>query len=103
MVNFCVVFNFCTFVQHLVLMETTTFSNFRASLKKKLDKITDDHDILIVNRRGNKDVVVMSLKDYNALEETLYLLASKANARKLRLGIEQLKKGNVVKKSLKDL
>ena len=45
----------------------------------------------------------MSLKDYNALEETLYLLASKANAKQLRLGIEQLKKGKVVKRSLKDL
>jgi antitoxin YefM len=84
-------------------METTTFSSFRASLKKKLDKITDDHDVLIVNRRGNKDVVVMSLKDYNSMEETLYLLASKANASKLRLGIVQLKTGKVVKKSLKDL
>jgi PHD/YefM family antitoxin component YafN of YafNO toxin-antitoxin module len=43
-------------------MEVTTYSSFRASLKKKLDKITNDHDILIVNRKGNKDVVVMSLK-----------------------------------------
>jgi antitoxin YefM len=84
-------------------METITYSNFRAGLKRKLDKITDDHDILIVNRKGNKDVVVMSLKDYNSLEETLYLLSSKANAEKLRLGIKQLKEGKVVKKSLKDL
>ena len=37
------------------------------------------------------------------MEETLYLLASKVNASKLRLGIEQLKTGKVVKKSLKDL
>ena len=64
-------------------METTTLSGFRASLKKKLDKITNDHDLLIVNRRGDKDVVVMSLKDYNALEETLYLLSSKTNANNL--------------------
>jgi len=84
-------------------MEVTTYSSFRASLKKKLDKITNDHDILIVNRKGNKDVVVMSLKDYNSLEETLYLLSSKANAEKLRLGIKQLKEGKIVKKSLKDL
>jgi antitoxin YefM len=84
-------------------METTTYSSFRASLKKKLDKITDDHDILIVNRKGNKDVVVMSLKDYNSIQETLYLLSSKNNADKLRLGIQQLKQGKVVKKTLKDL
>lgn len=84
-------------------METTTYSSFRAGLKKKLDKITDDHDVLIVNRKGNKDVVVMSLKDYNSLEETLYLLSSKSNAEKLRLGMKQLKKGKVIRKSLKDL
>jgi PHD/YefM family antitoxin component YafN of YafNO toxin-antitoxin module len=46
---------------------------------------------------------VLTLKDYNSLEETLYLLSSKANAEKLRLGIKQLKEGKVVKKSLKDL
>lgn len=91
------------FVQYFVQMEATSFSNFRSSLKKKLDKVTDDHDLLIVNRRGNKDVVVMSLHDYNALQETLYLLSSKTNAQNLRLGIEQLKDGKVVKKSLKDL
>lgn len=84
-------------------METTTYSSFRVGLKKKLDKITDDHDVLIVNRKGNKDVVVMSLKDYNSLEETLYLLSSKANAEKLRLGMKQLKEGKVIKRSLKDL
>jgi antitoxin YefM len=84
-------------------METTTYSNFRAGLKRKLDKITDDHDILIVSRKGNKDVVVMSLKDYNSLNETLYLLSSKANAEQLRLGIKQLKEGKIVKKALKDL
>jgi len=37
------------------------------------------------------------------MEETLYLLSSKNNAQKLRLGIEQLKKGKVVKKDLKEL
>ncbi len=84
-------------------MEATTYSSFRSELKKKLDKVTDDHDVLIVNRKGNKDVVVMSLKDYNSLEETLYLLSSKANAENLRIGITQLQEGKVVKKSLKDL
>lgn len=85
-------------------METTTFSGFRASLKRKLDKVTDDHDLLVVNRKGNqKDVVVMSLQDYNSMQETLYLLSSKINAEKLRIGIEQLRKGKVVKKSLRDL
>ena len=84
-------------------METTSFSSFRSSLKKKLDRVTDDHDLLIVNRRGNKDVVVMALQDYNALEETLYLLSSKTNAQNLRLGVNQLMSGKVVKKSLKDL
>jgi antitoxin YefM len=84
-------------------METTSYSSFRSSLKKKLDKVTDDHDLLVVNRRGNKDVVVMSLKDFNALEETLYLLSSKNNAVNLRLGIDQIKAGKVIKKKLKDL
>lgn len=85
-------------------METTTYSNFRARLKQKLDRITSNHDLLVVNRKGdNKDVVVMSLDDYNSLQETLYLLSSKSNAKRLFESIDQLKKKKVVKKKLKDL
>lgn len=84
-------------------METTTFSEFRARLKRKLDRISDNHDILVVTRRANKDVVVMSLEDYNSLQETLYLLSSKKNAQRLYESIDQLKQGRTVKKSLKKL
>ena len=85
-------------------METTTYSNFRARLKQKLDRITSNHDLLIVNRKGDrKDVVVMSLDDYNSLQETLFLLSSKNNAKRLFESIDQLKKKNVIKKRIKAL
>jgi antitoxin YefM len=85
-------------------METTTYSNFRARLKQKLDRITSNHDLLIVNRKGDrKDVVVMSLDDYNSLQETLFLLSSKNNAKRLFESIDQLKKRKIVKKKLKAL
>jgi antitoxin YefM len=83
-------------------METTTYSNFRARLKQKLDRITSNHDLLIVNRKGDrKDVVVMSLDDYNSLQETLFLLSSKNNAKRLFESIDQLKKRKLSKRSLR--
>jgi antitoxin YefM len=84
-------------------METTTFSTFMARLKQKLDRVTDNHDVLVVNRRGDKDVVVMSLNDYNSLQETLYLLSSKKNAKRLFESINQLKSGKTVSKKSKEL
>ena len=52
-------------------------------MKEKLDKVYDDRDILLIKRSENKDVVVLSLEDYNSMTETAYLLSTKANARQL--------------------
>jgi len=48
-----------------------------------MDKVSDDRSPLIVTRRGGKAVVVLSLEEYRGMEETLYLMRSPANARRL--------------------
>lgn len=84
-------------------MRTTTLTDFRKNLKVDMDKTLEDHDILIINRKGNKDMVMLSLQDYESLKETAYLLSSPANAKYLFESMQQAEEGKVIHKSLKDL
>ena len=70
-----------------------TYTAVRANLAKTMEKICDNHDPVIITRNKEQSVVLMSLEDYNALEETAYLLKSPTNARRLSESIEQLESG----------
>ncbi len=74
-------------------MNAITYSAARATLAKTMDRVCDDHAPIIITRNGEQAVVMLSLDDYNALEETAYLLRSPANARRLLASIEQLSAG----------
>ncbi len=58
------------------------------------NKVCDDHDPVIITRRNESSVVMMSLEDFQALEETAYLLRSPKNARRLLESIAQLESGD---------
>lgn len=81
-------------------MKTTTYSDFRKNLKQNLDMVNEDHDELIISRKGNKDVVILSLEDYNSIKETAYLLSSVKNAERLMNSIKELEAGKGIEKSL---
>jgi antitoxin YefM len=65
------------------MARSTTYSALRANLKDALDRVCEDHEPLIVDRKNGESVVVISAADYVALEETAYLLRSPENARRL--------------------
>ncbi len=83
-------------------MEAIAYSRVRRDLAKTLDRICKDHTPVIVTRQSKKHspVVIMSLEDYEALEETAYLLRSPKNARRLIESVVQLEEGGGKKKSL---
>jgi antitoxin YefM len=83
-------------------MKTVSFSDARNNLKKVLDAVVDDHDVTLVKRRDAEDAVILSLHDYNALQETLHLLSTPTNARRLKESIAQLKKRQTQVKKLTD-
>ena len=74
-------------------MRTMTFSEARNNFKEVLDRVAEDHVATLIKRRDAEDAVVMSLSDYNSLQETMYLLSTPANARHLMESIAQLRAG----------
>ena len=56
--------------------------------------------VLIITRNGEQSVVMLSLEDYKALEETAYLLRSPANAKRLLAATEKLNSGKGVARKL---
>jgi len=80
-----------------------SYTAARENLASTMDKVCQDHDPVIITRNRDQAVVMMSLEDYSALEETAYLMRSPANARRLLESIAEIEKGKVVRKKLSDL
>ncbi len=81
-------------------MIAANYTEFRTKLKKFLDDVENNNETLIIKRGIGKGTVLISLDEYNSIIETMHLLSSKANAERLYESIDQMKKGNVVRKKL---
>lgn len=80
-------------------MDAITYSHTRQHLAEIMDKVRDDRAPVLITRQTGTPVVMMSLDDYNALEETAHLLRSPRNAKRLIESIAQLSaKGGQVRK-----
>jgi antitoxin YefM len=71
-------------------MIAANFTEFRTELKKFLDKVEIDQEILIIKRKTGNGAVMISLVDYNSIMETVHLLSSKANTDRLYESIQQI-------------
>jgi antitoxin YefM len=83
-------------------MEAISYSNARKELVKMMEKVCDEHEPIIITRKNSRSVVVISLEDYNAIQETAYLLKSPKNAARLRKSIQQYEKGEIKTKRIED-
>ncbi len=83
-------------------MDTITYTSARGNLAKTMEKVCDDHSPVIITRKTAQPVVMMSLEDFEALEETAYLLRSPKNARRLLESIAELESGKGYEKELVD-
>ena len=83
-------------------MDAINYSSARQNFAKTMDKVCDDREPVIITRKNAKPVVMMSLEDYNAIEETMYLLKSPANAERLRKSIAEYQSGKTVRKDAVD-
>ncbi len=74
-------------------MDAISYTAVRANLAETMNRVCDDHEPLIITRNSEPSVVMISLADYKALEETAYLLRSPKNAERLLVSIAQLEAG----------
>jgi len=84
-------------------MKAITYTAAPESLASTMDRVCLDHDPVIITRNRDQAVVMISLEDYESLEETAYLLRSPANARRLLDSISDLKGSGGITKSIDEL
>ncbi|SEK95615.1 antitoxin YefM [Roseovarius azorensis] len=81
-------------------MKHTTSTDLRKNLSAMMDRVNDDHEPVIVTRAKGKPVVMISLEDYQAMDETAYLLATPANRAALMAAISESDPSRMVEVSM---
>ena len=81
-------------------MDAVSYTDLRQNLKSYMDKVYSDHDPLIITRKNNENLVLLSIDEYNSLMETSYLLSNEANAEHLKKSIAQYAAGKTKKREL---
>lgn len=74
-------------------MRTVSYSESCAHYAETLDSVINDREEVVITRAGHEPVVIVSLDDYESLKETVYLLRSPQNARRLITAIDHLESG----------
>jgi antitoxin YefM len=74
-------------------MNVLSYSEVRASFKQVMDDVCVHHEPTVITRQRGEHVVMMSLEDYNSMQETIYLLSSPKNAQRLMESMAQIKAG----------
>ena len=74
-------------------MDAITYTQARKNFTAVMNQVCEDHAPVIITRQSQQPVVMMSLQDYSAIEETLYLLRSPKNAQRLYKALDELKQG----------
>ena len=81
-------------------MKALSYTSARGNLARTMAMVCEDHDPVIITRKNSKDVVMLSLEDYESLCETNYLLQSPANAARLMESIRELDNGGGTERRL---
>ncbi len=76
-------------------MEVCSYTHVRQNLAEMMDK-AGNGDKVIIHRQGSKPVIMISLEEYEQLDETAYLLASPANAKDLYASLKEAENGETV-------
>ncbi len=74
-------------------MDVISYTDTRERLKEVMDLVVSDHRPVVISRQKAESVVMVSLADWHAIEETLHLLSSPENAERLKSAIQQLDAG----------
>lgn len=81
-------------------MDAITYTTARANLASNMNRVCENHEPLIITRNSQQSVVMLSLEDYQALEETAYLLRNPNNAKRLMDAVIELNAGKGAERTL---
>jgi antitoxin YefM len=81
-------------------MNAVNYSELRNNLKSYMDTVYEDHEPLIITRKNNENLVMISIDDYNSMIETDYLLSSEKNADHLLKSLKNARLGSTLEKNL---
>ncbi len=84
-------------------MNAITYTAARENFASMMDKVCDDREPVIITRNRDQAVVMVSLEDYKALDETAYLMRSPKNARRLLAAMRNLEGGKGKVRKLKEV
>ena len=74
-------------------MKTLSYTEARETLASAMDKVCEDHVPIVITRKRHRAIVMLSLEDFESLQETAYLTQNPANAKRLMSAVEALEKG----------
>jgi antitoxin YefM len=81
-------------------MQAVLYSELRQNLKYYLDIAYDNHEPVIITKNDNRNLVILSLDDYNSISETSYLLSTENNSKRLLSSLEKVRAGKTFTKEL---
>jgi antitoxin YefM len=81
-------------------MKSITYTAARENLAATINRVCEDNAPVIITRNRDQSVVMLSLAEYESLQETAHLLRSPANAKRLLDSIDAIKRGKVVRKKI---
>lgn len=84
-------------------MKAITYTAARENLAATMDRVCEDSEAVVITRNRDQAVVMLSMAEYQALEETAYLTRSPANARRLLDAVQSLEKGKGRARKLKEV
>lgn len=84
-------------------MLAVNYTNLRENMKSYMDKVTDDYETMIVTRKNNKNIVMISEEAYNNLLENTYIMGNKSNYDWLMESKRQLESGEIFIKELSEV
>ena len=81
-------------------MKSITYTAARENLAETMNQVCEERDAIVITRKRDQAVVMMSLEEYEALQETAHLLRSPANAKRLIESIEAAESGTTIETNL---
>ena len=81
-------------------MQVVSLTEARNNLKAVFDAVYQDHDNVIIHRKGKENVVVIPFDEYNAMKETQYLLSSENNRERLLRSLKHAREGQSSEREL---